>query len=30
VAAGIDVIVSASAIFGSDDRAGVIDRLKNA
>ena len=30
VKAGIDVIVSASAIFGSDDRAGVIDQLKNA
>ncbi|MFG0250399.1 MAG: ribulose-phosphate 3-epimerase [Phycisphaeraceae bacterium JB051] len=30
VKAGIDVIVSASAIFGSDDRADVIDKLKNA
>ncbi len=30
VKAGIDVIVSASAIFGSDDRAAVIDKLKNA
>jgi ribulose-phosphate 3-epimerase len=27
VAAGADVLVTASALFGSDDRAGVIDRL---
>ena len=30
VAAGIDVIVSASAIFGSNDRQSVITQLKNA
>ena len=30
VAAGIDVIVSASAVFGSDDRQAVITQLRNA
>lgn len=30
VGAGVDVLVTASALFGADDRAGVIEQLHNA